>query len=263
MRFDRFLVENKYFSSREKAITAIKDGKVLVNKKVINKPSFDIKEEVIIKIINDEHTFVSRGGKKLEHAIKCFHLDFCNKNILDIGSSTGGFTDCSLQYGAKLVCAIDVGTDQMVKSLANNPLVKLKENFNLRDLKRTTFNETFDFIVTDVSFISLKYVFPVVNDLSNEKTIFLALIKPQFETENQFINSNGVIKDKKVHLMVINKVINYAIENNFYLNNLTFSPIKGKKEGNIEFLALFSRFSNDITLNVEDIVNEAHANLKE
>lgn len=263
MRFDRYLVENKYYSTREKAIVAIKEGKVFLNNKVVKKPSFDVNLDInlSITIVHDGNEYVSRGGKKLEHAIKYFNLDFNNKVILDIGSSTGGFTDCALKFGAKKVCAIDVGTKQMVDELANNDKVVLKENFNLKDLKIETFNENFDFIATDVSFISLKHVFPVVNLISNENTMFISLIKPQFETDNQFINNNGVIKDKIVHINVIKKVVNYARENNFYLNNITFSPIKGKKEGNIEFLALFSHTKIDKEFNIEEIVDKAHANL--
>jgi len=139
----------------------------------------------------------------------------------------------------------------------------LKENFNLKDLKKDTFNLDFDFIVTDVSFISLKHVFPVVNDISNKNTMFIALIKPQFETENKYLNNNGVVKDPNVHKLVINKVIEYANSNDFYLNNLTFSPIKGKKEGNIEFLALFSHHKNENNISINDVVNEAHDYFKE
>ena len=263
MRIDRFLVDNKYFNTREKAKVAIKENKVLVNNNVVNKPSFDINEDDIITIINDEISYVSRGGFKLEHAIIEFKLDFSNKIVLDIGSSTGGFTDCSLKHNASKVCAIDVGTNQMDHDLASNSNVILKENFNLKDLKKDTFNLDFDFIVTDVSFISLKHVFPVVNDISNENTMFIALIKPQFETENKYLNNNGVVKDPNVHELVINKVIEYANSNDFYLNNLTFSPIKGKKEGNIEYLALFSHHKNENYISINDVVNEAHNYFKE
>lgn len=262
MRFDRYLVENKYFNTRTKALVAIKEGKVLVNDKVIIKPSFEIKNDVNIIIRHDELEYVSRGGKKLEHAIKYFSLNFDGKIVLDIGSSTGGFTDCSLKFGAKKVCAIDVGTQQMVDELVNNPKVCVKENFNLKNLEKNTFNISFDFIVTDVSFISLKHVFPVVDDVANENTVFIALIKPQFETENQFINSNGVIKDKFAHIKVIENVIKYAEENNFYLNDLTFSPIKGKKEGNIEFLGLFTRHNKNKDINIIEIVENSHKELE-
>lgn len=258
IRIDKYLVENKYFDSREKAITAIKEGKVKVNGIAITRPSFSIKNDINIEIISTGNTYVSRGGKKLEFAINEFNLDFDNKIVLDIGSSTGGFTDCSLQFGAKKVCAIDVGTEQMDKKLSLNEKVVLKENFNLKNLKRDTFTETFDYIVTDVSFISLKHVFPIVNDISNDNTIFIALIKPQFETESLYLNNNGVIKNEEIHVSVINKVISYANEYNFRLNGLTYSPIKGKKEGNIEFLAQFSRNISAENINIKDIVLKAH-----
>lgn len=261
MRIDKYLVENKYFNSREKAITAIKDGKIKVDGIIILKPSFSVKKDINIEIISEGNTYVSRGGKKLEHAITEFNLDFSNKVVLDIGSSTGGFTDCSLQFGAKKVCAIDVGTEQMERQLSLNEKVYLKENFNLKNLTRDTFHEEFDYIVTDVSFISLKHVFPVVNDISSNKTIFIALIKPQFETESLYLNNNGVIKGEEIHISVINKVISYANKYNFRLNGLTYSPIKGKKEGNIEFLAKFSRDISLENINIKDIVHKAHLNL--
>ncbi len=264
MRIDRYLVENKYFSSREKAVSAIKEGRIILNDKVIIKPSLNIKNDdnsIKINILPCEKEYVSRGGKKLEHAVFEFQLNLKDKVVLDIGSSTGGFTDCSLHFGARKVCAIDVGTKQMDEKLSLNEKVYLKENFNLKNLKFETFNEVFDYIVTDVSFISLKHVFPIVNAVSCDKTIFIALIKPQFETENSFLNKNGVIKNEDVHIDVINKIISYANENNFQLNDLTYSPIKGKKEGNIEFLAKFSHYHSSKKINISDIVSTAHKDL--
>jgi len=239
MRLDKELVLRNMAPTRTKAQELISNNYVKVNDKIISKLSFDIKENDIINIVsNDTLKYVSRGGLKLEKAINEFDLNFNNKIIMDIGSSTGGFTDCSLKYGAKKVIAIDVGTNVMVDILRNNPLVELHENLNIKDASSKLFKDI-DIIVSDVSFISIK---KVLDRIKKEDKMYelVILIKPQFECGYDIATKyKGVILNKDIHLNILNDVISYFEQNNYYLNNLTSSPIKGG-DGNIEYLAHFN-----------------------
>lgn len=241
MRLDKYLFENKYFDSRRKAQDAIKDGLVSINGKIITKSSFEY-ESGIIDIKQNDIEFVSRGGFKLLQAINKFNLDFKDKIVLDIGASTGGFTDCSLKHGARCVYATDVGTSQLVSSLKSDSRVVSIENLNFRDAKIEDFNKNiFDFVVIDVSFISLEHIFANLDKFVDENSLIVALIKPQFELGDISIKNKGIISRKEDHLLAITLVENKAYNHGFYMQKLTYSPIVGEKKGNIEYIGLFSK----------------------
>ena len=229
----------------------------MVNDKPQTKSSLTVGEQDEIKIVNTVLLkYVSRGGFKLEKALKVFNVDLSGKVVMDIGSSTGGFTDCSLQNGAKRVIAIDVGSNIMHQSLRNNERVELYENTNIKDVKNEKFMGV-DIIVVDVSFVSLERI---VEKVSSENIFvdMICLIKPQFECGKEIATKySGVIKSKTVHKSVINNVIKFFNRNNFYLLGLDFSPIKGG-DGNIEYLSHFSnKISKNSLIEIEKIVNNA------
>lgn len=251
MRIDLYLVENNKVESRSKAQKAIAEGAVLVNGKPCLKPSYDVLDSDIVRISFDALKYVSRGGFKLEGAIKSFNLDFKDKVVLDIGSSTGGFTDCALKFGAKEVYSVDVGTNQLHKSLRDDKRVHLYENTNILDFN---IDINFDYLVMDVSFVSVKHLLPGIKRYLDDNNALICLIKPQFEV-GKMINK-GVIKDSKIHLFVLNNVSKYLLEEGLYINKLDVSPIKGGS-GNIEFISVISKKESN-TPNFKDIVLKAH-----
>lgn len=248
MRLDVYLVNNNLFDSREKASFAIKAGAVLVNDKVISKPSFDIIDQKV-EIVKEANPFVSRGGFKLDHAIKFFDLDFNNKMVLDIGASTGGFTDVALQNGAAKVVAVDVGSNQLHDKIKNHPNVESYENLNILDYDT---NYKFDYLVMDVSFVSIKTIIPNLLKFLDENNYLIALIKPQYEIGKVKVK-NGIVKDKKIHENVINDVISFINNLDLNVNNLTVSPITGKM-GNKEYLILISKKLEYKSFSVKDVV---------
>ena len=260
MRLDNYLVINNYFQTRNKAQQAIKSKRIKVNNYIISKSGYEINDLDIIEVIPIEYEFVSRGGYKLLKAIQFFNLDFNDKVILDLGASTGGFTDCSLKFNASKVYAVDVGTDQLDNSLRNNDRVISIENTNAKDLKKEDYLDI-DYIVMDLSFISITKLIDKLNELINENTKIVTLIKPQFEVENKNINKNGLVKNKDVHYDVIKRIINSFKECNIYIENLTYSPLRGEKSGNIEYLALFSRVNKEIDININEVINQAYKNM--
>lgn len=257
MRLDNYLINKNYFQTRNKAQQAIKTNRIIVNGKVITKNGYEVSELDKIEIIPIEYEFVSRGGYKLLKAIKEFNLDFNDKVVIDLGASTGGFTDCSLKFNAKKVYAIDVGTDQLDKSLKNNEKVISIENLNIKDINPDNYLDI-DYIVMDVSFISVSKLIFKLKELLKEDVKLILLIKPQFETMNENINKNGVVKNKDVHINIINKIKEEFLNESIYLNNLTYSPLKGEKSGNIEYLALFSLNNLNNNINIKEIVDEAY-----
>ena len=258
MRLDEYLVENEYFENLEIAKRQIMVGNVIVNEQKIDKPGEMISLDKIksIRIKEKDIPYVSRGGLKLEKAIKVFNLNFKDKIILDIGSSTGGFTDCSLQNGAKFVYAIDVGTNQLDWKLRNDSRVKSIESKHINDLEKSDLSDDIDIIVMDISFISIKKVLYKIKELLKENGFAIFLIKPQFEAERNEINK-GIVDSLNVHKRVINEVIEEAKINQLFLENLTVSPIRGTK-GNIEYLAKFSNKNNFSS--TEEIVNRLFNN---
>ena len=258
MRLDEYLVENEYFENLEIAKRQIMVGNVIVNEQKIDKPGEIISLDKIksIRIKEKDIPYVSRGGLKLEKAINVFDLDFKDKIVLDIGASTGGFTDCSLQNGAKFVYAVDVGTNQLDWKLRNDSRVKSIENKHINDLEKKDLQDDIDIIVMDISFISIKKVLYKIKELLKENGFAIFLIKPQFEAERNEINK-GIVDSLNVHKRVINEVIEEAKINQLFLENLTVSPIRGTK-GNIEYLAKFSNKNNFSS--TEEIVNRLFNN---
>ena len=236
-RLDVFLVENNFFETRIKAQTEIKNGNVFVDGK-IEKPSFLVDEKNDIKISNGILKYVSRAGLKLEKAKQEFNLDFSEKVVLDIGSSTGGFTDFCLKNGAKKVYAVDVGTNQLHKDLRQNKKVVVMEQTDIRNANVKDFCDV-DIAVCDVSFISLTKICDSVKNILGKNKPFIALIKPQFECGKEVAKKyKGVIKDSKIHNQVIESVVAYYKANGFSLLQICQSPIKGG-DGNLEFLSYF------------------------
>ena len=259
-RIDTFIVAKNGIISRAKAQTLIRNGAVYCNGKKILKPGFWVSEDDIIEI-KESHfiRYVSRGGLKLEKAISEFGLDFNGKIVLDVGASTGGFTDCALQHGASIVIAVDVGTGVMDKSLANDHRVKLYEKTDIRDFPKSKLHNV-DFVVCDVSFISLKNVIIAIQDIKPEMN-FVFLIKPQFECGMDVARRfKGVIRDRKIHVQVICDIIEYFKTMGLSLKGISYSPICGG-DGNIEYITYFCKDENKITRigqrDINDIVDNA------
>lgn len=236
MRLDLYLVENGFYPTRTKAKMAIEAGDVLVDGSSNVKTSLDIiNQKIEIKKISNP--YVSRGGLKLEAAIKQFYLDFKDKVVVDIGASTGGFTDCALSFGAKKVYAIDVGSNQLAKKLLNDERVISLEQTNITDIP--FFPENIDFLVMDVSFVSIEHLLPDLNRFINESNQLVCLIKPQFEVGRVYMK-NGIVKDRTVHIHVIENIIKELEKYNLGIKKICESPILGGS-GNKEFLALIAR----------------------
>ena len=238
MRADIFLVKTGLCESRNKAKQCIDEGQLYVNGKNFKKASAEVNDEDTVEIRGENMPFVSRGGLKLLGAIKSFGLDFNGLTCVDIGASTGGFTDCLLQNGAKKIYAVDCGVGQLHQKLLNNEKVVSIEKFNARYLTYKTLGEICDAAVMDVSFISQTLLYSAVKNTVKNGGMLVSLIKPQFEAGKEAINRNGIVKDKKVHVGVIKKIIKAAEENGLVIIGLAVSPILGGN-GNTEYLACF------------------------
>ncbi len=253
-RIDIELVKRGIFETRNKAQNEIKNKIVYCNNVCITKPAFDVTDTDIIEIKGEKLKYVSRGGLKLEKAIKEFNIDLKDKILIDIGSSTGGFSDCALQNGIKKIYAIDVGTDQFDKTLRLNNKINLYENTDFRNIDNNIINDA-NIASIDVSFISVTKLTSKLKELTNLKEI-ICLIKPQFECGKEVSDKyKGVPLNKEVHKSVIENVIKSFKDNNYYINSLTSSPIKGGN-GNIEYLAYFKR-DKERSINIEEVVNKA------
>lgn len=240
-RLDEYLVENEYFENLDTAKRNIMAGNVIINeiKKEKAGEIIDIIKIKSLRIKNKDCPYVSRGGLKLEKAISCFNIDFKDKIVLDIGASTGGFTDCALQNGARFVYAVDVGTNQLDWKLRNDSRVKSIENKHINDLEISDLDDNYpDILVMDISFISIKKVVLNLKQFMKKESVGIFLIKPQFEVEKEFLEK-GIVKDQSVQQNVINDIKEYFADRGLYLIDISESPIKGTK-GNIEYLALFS-----------------------
>ncbi|TCK04010.1 TlyA family RNA methyltransferase [Phorcysia thermohydrogeniphila] len=254
-RLDKLLVERGLVKSRERAKALIMAGKILVDGKVVDKAGASVPLDAKIEIKGEDIPYVSRGGLKLETAIKAFNLDVRGFTCLDVGASTGGFTDCLLQYGAEKVYAVDVGKGQLDWKLRNDPRVVSIEGFNARYLTDKEVPEKVDLVVVDVSFISLTKILPVVKQFLKPCGKIVALIKPQFElTKREVDRGKGVIKDPSLHKRAIEKILNFSREIGLYPENLTLSKPRGPK-GNKEFLVLLSQNPEDDRVN-ENTVND-------
>lgn len=235
VRLDVALVEKGFAESREKAKRLIMSGIVFVNNQKSDKAGNTVKDDDVIEVRGDTLKYVSRGGLKLEKAVDVFTLDLTGFICADIGASTGGFTDCMLQNGAKKVYAIDVGYGQLDWKLRTDERVVNLERTNFRYVTTEQIPEPLDFASVDVSFISLSHILPVMRTLLKEGGCAVCLIKPQFEAGKENVGKKGVVREKSVHIAVIEKIMGLIGENKFSLLGLDFSPVKGP-EGNIEYL---------------------------
>jgi len=260
-RLDAVLVDRGYFPSRERAKAAIMAGVVFVDGLKVEKAGTSINDQCDIFIKEDICPYVGRGGLKLEKALKVFQIDLSGKTCVDIGASTGGFTDCMLQKGAKRVYAIDVGYGQLDYKLRSDPRVVNLERVNIRYLEEGMIEPAVDFVSIDVSFISLSLVIPVAAGLLKPEGELICLIKPQFEAGKDQVGKGGIVKDKNIHTSVINKIVACGIDNGLKPAGLTFSPVKGAK-GNIEYLLYLKKSDQiDNMPESEEVVLAAHDEL--
>ena len=264
-RLDVALVEKGYTESREKAKALIMSGIVYVNNQKSDKPGNTVKPDDIIEVRGETLKYVSRGGLKLEKAVNEFDFSLQGAICADIGASTGGFTDCMLQNGAAKVYAIDVGYGQLAWKLRTDSRVVNLERTNFRYVTKAEVPEELDFASVDVSFISLSLILPVLYTLLKDGGQAVCLIKPQFEAGRENVGKKGVVRDKSVHIAVIEKIIKLIEETNFSLLGLTFSPVKGP-EGNIEYLCHIKKtnsFENLCNTTANEVVEKSYEALKE
>ncbi|NLC20250.1 MAG: TlyA family RNA methyltransferase [Clostridiales bacterium] len=269
-RLDLLLVQRKLAKSREKAKVIIQSGNVYVNGRVVDKAGSMFEEDAIIEIKDNPLKYVSRGGLKLEKALNSFSISLEGRICMDVGASTGGFTDCMLQRGAKKVYAVDVGSDQLDSALKEDVRVVSMEKTNIRYLTPEQIKDDISFISVDVSFISLTKVLDAIWRLLHEQGELVALIKPQFEVGAENLGKRGVVKDKKAHINAIKSVSCYAISLGFFCMGLDYSPIRGP-EGNIEYLMHLIKGSSSVrendclwisSQNLQELVDKAHSSLK-
>lgn len=262
-RLDVTLFNKGLFQSRERAKAAIMAGIVYVDGQRVDKAGTAVNDFQKFFIKENLCPYVSRGGLKLEKALELFDFSLEGITAVDIGASTGGFTDCMLKNGAKKVFAIDVGYGQLDYKLRTDPRVVNMEKVNIRYLDTKTIDKDVDFISIDVSFISLKLVFPIAASLLNETGSLVCLVKPQFEAGREQVGRKGIIRDINVHREVISNVIAYAESNGLYPNGLTFSPVTGAK-GNIEYLLILKKNKSDnfdAAKIINSIVSDSHNEL--
>ena len=248
-RLDVEMTLRSLTESRQKAQELIRSGKVNVNSAVITKASYPVDSDDDIRIVGELPKYVGRGGLKLEHALIAFSVDVSGRRCLDIGASTGGFTDCLLQHGAVFVCAVDVGHGQLHPSLLKREDVLSLEGVNIRDLKLEDIGYAPDFVCCDVSFISLSVVIERLCSLTAENCEFVLLIKPQFEAGKKHVGKNGIVKDKKVHAQVIAKILDCCRKNKISPISVCKSSITGG-DGNIEYL-LYAKRQDVITMPID------------
>jgi 23S rRNA (cytidine1920-2'-O)/16S rRNA (cytidine1409-2'-O)-methyltransferase len=263
-RLDMLVMDRGLATSRERAKALIMAGDVYVDNQKADKPGDLYPEEAHVECRSSGLRYVSRGGLKLEKAIAAFGIELCGLTCMDIGASTGGFTDCMLQNGAKRVYSVDVGYGQLAWQLRNDSRVVNLERTNARYLSREQVPEDIGFFSVDVSFISLALVLPAIRKLLSGKGRGVCLIKPQFEAGREKVGKKGVVREPAVHMDVIEKITGFAINNGFSVLGLDFSPVKGP-EGNIEYLILLERSdSPELCAGVpkaKEVVTASHASL--
>lgn len=266
-RLDEILVMKGYFPSVENAKRAVMAGLVYSNGERLDKPGQQVKINIPLTIKQKKHHYVSRGGLKLEKALLQFNVNVNDKIVIDIGSSTGGFTDCALQHGAKKSYAIDVGYNQLAWKLRQDNRVIVMERTNFRHITPSHLKEGLpNFATIDVSFISLKLILPVLKKLLVENSDVIALVKPQFEAPRLEVGEKGIVRDKNVQLKVLETIINFSSNEGYNINDITYSPITGNS-GNIEFLLHLTWPKNNdnckkyLDTELINIINEAHGKL--
>ena len=262
-RLDVLLVKRNLASSREKAKAIIMSGNVFVDGQREDKAGTSFSEEVQIEVRGHALPYVSRGGLKLEKAMKNFDVSMEGKVCTDVGSSTGGFTDCMLQNGAVKVYAVDVGYGQLAWSLRTDARVVNMERTNIRYVTPEDLAEPIEFFSVDVSFISLHHIFPVAQRITTPDAMGVCLVKPQFEAGREKVGKNGVVRDPAVHREVLHNAMSYAAENGFVVRGLDYSPVKGP-EGNIEYLMFVQKSDQPAVLDDEaaaQVVAASHTTL--
>lgn len=263
IRLDVAVFEQGFAPSREKAKAIIMAGQVYVNNQKVDKAGTEIKPEDKLEVRGNTLKYVSRGGLKLEKAMQCFPITLKDKICMDVGASTGGFTDCMLQNGAKKVYSIDVGYGQLAWKLRTDKRVVNLERTNFRYCTREQVPDEIDFSSVDVSFISLRHILPVLHQLLSEQGQAVCLIKPQFEAGKEKVGKKGVVRDLSVHREVVERIIALALENGFSVEGLEFSPIKGP-EGNIEYLIYLVKSDAPAlseSVDAAALVNQSHTEL--
>ena len=262
-RLDVAVFEQGYAPSREKAKEIIMAGIVYVNNQKVDKAGFELKEGDVLEVRGKTLQYVSRGGLKLEKAMQEFPITLEGKICMDVGASTGGFTDCMLQNGATKVYSVDVGYGQLAWKLRTDERVVNLERTNFRYATREQIPDEVDFASVDVSFISLKHILPNLNTLLASDGQAVCLIKPQFEAGKEKVGKKGVVRDLNVHLEVVENIISLAVDNGFSVMGLQFSPIKGP-EGNIEYLIYLNKSTEPVVsenVNSKELVNMSHTEL--
>lgn len=264
VRLDVLVHQRALAPSREKARVMIQAGLIMVNGQRIDKPGSLVAEESAVEVHGERLRYVSRGGLKLEKALQVFAVDLTDKVLLDVGASTGGYTDCALQNGAQKVYAVDVGYGQLDWTLRNDPRVVNLERTNIRNLSKSEVPEAVDVVTIDVSFISTRLVFPAIIPFLKREGKIISLVKPQFEAGREKVGKKGVVRDAATHLEVLGKVLEYARREGLYCQGITFSPLKGPR-GNIEFFMFLKPLPDEADADGDslaaDAVQQAHQQL--
>jgi len=258
-RLDVYLHENGLTDSRQKAKALIMAGDVFVDGRRADKASLQVSGDNHVRVAQKEHDYASRGGVKLEKALKTFGVAADGKTALDIGASSGGFTDCLLKNGAEKVYCVDVGYGQLDWRLRNDPRVVVMERTNARYLKKDMFPDAITLAVIDVSFISLELILPAAQTVAADGADIIALIKPQFEAGREKVGKRGVVKDPKTHVGVIEKVFDFCKKQKLHIEGVTYSPVTGPN-GNIEFFIHIVKSEESASfIDIPGIVEKAHA----
>ena len=261
-RLDVLVTERGLAESRQKAQALIMAGQVFSGDRRLDKAGMPVDESIALEVRGQALKYVGRGGLKLEKAMEVFPIDLQDKIAADIGASTGGFTDCMLQNGAAKVYSVDVGYGELAWKLRSDPRVVVLESTNARYLDREQVPYALDFASIDVSFISLRLIFPAVHGLLKEGGHVVSLIKPQFEAGREFVGKKGIVRDPKVHLMVLEQYLENAENAGFSVLDLTYSPITGQ-EGNIEYLGYLEKGAgHSASLELQAVIEASHAALK-
>lgn len=261
IRLDQYLVDNGLVQSRERAKALIMAGVVFVDEQKVDKAGEKINPEAKVEVRGKDIGYVSRGGLKLEKAMKSFPITPNGKVCMDIGASTGGFTDCMLQNGAQKVYAVDVGYGQLAWSLRTDERVVNMERTNIRNVTQEMLGDTIEFFSVDVSFISLKHIFPVAQRITTENATGVCLVKPQFEAGKEKVGKHGVVREPETHREVIFNAMTFAASNGFTVKGIDFSPVKGP-EGNIEYLMYVEKVDDPQALPEEAVFAVVEASHK-
>lgn len=264
MRLDQYLFHNHLAESRERARALVMAGIVYMDGVKAEKAGMAVKENAVVEVRGEDHPYVSRGGLKLEKALQVFPVSVAGKVCMDVGASTGGFTDCLLQNGAARVYAVDVGYGQLAWKLRCDERVVVLERTNIRRLSPHAVQDSIEVFTIDVAFISLNLVIPSLNDVVSESCEGICLVKPQFEAGKEKVGKKGVVRDPATHLEVLDKSAGMANDFGYSVMDVDYSPIKGP-EGNIEFLMYIKKSSSPMPLpqgRTEDIVARAHQSMQ-